>query len=136
MAEAEAEKKREIKTNSDLIFEIYDKKLAEFKRKLKVLSKRNRSLARYVYLHAYCICALEHPEMPQAEDPLTEYQPKRGKKQELTFPIKLVQEALKCSHRQASVYHLAGRLEEEANELASIQGRAVLLWKAEQKEPK
>lgn len=112
-----SEASQEIKTNSVLISE-YDRRLAEFQRKLKILCKRNRTLARYIYLQAYSFGSLEYPEMIQ-KDP-NEYQPKRGKKQQKTFPIKLVQEALKCSHRQAMVYHLAGLLEEEAIKLQEL----------------
>ena len=130
MASTETEKAK-IKTNSDLIYEIYEKRLTEFKRKLKLLAKRNRSLARYIYLKAYALGALEYPEMLQ-KDNVLDYQPKRGKKQERTFPIKIVQEALKCSHRQASIYHLAGWLSEEVIDLAELQAKSAMVWKAEQ----
>ena len=122
-----------IKTNSDLISGIYEKRLAEFNRKLKLLRKRNRSLARYIYLKAYAFALFEYPDMMPQKDNMLDYQPKRGKKQEVTFPIKLVKEALKCSHRQASIYHLAGWLSEEVSVLADIHERVVLLWDSERK---
>jgi len=106
----------EIKTDGVLISE-YQKRFNQFCKKLRVLRKRNRTLAHYIYLHAYSLGALPYPEIPHFSP--SDYLPKRGKWKngEVTFPIKLIQEALKCSHRHAQVLHLAGVLEEEVNEL-------------------
>jgi hypothetical protein len=48
---------------------------------------------------------------------LRHFDPKRGRKQETTFPKKEVMDILKISHRQAQAYHQAGLLMETVDML-------------------
>jgi hypothetical protein len=102
----------EIKTENVLISEEYQEKVNRFIERLAVLSRRNRTLARLVFLHACCFGVFTE-DMPDAKA----FQPKRGRKQEITFPIKEVMDILKISHRQAQAYHQAGLLMETVDML-------------------
>jgi len=46
-----------------------------------------------------------------------DFQPKRGKKSAKSIPLKEIMVILKCSHRQAQVYQLALKLEDDCDRL-------------------
>jgi len=120
----------EIKTENVLISEEYQEKVNRFIERLAVLSRRNRTLARLVFLHACCFGVFTE-DMPDAEA----FQPKRGRKQTTYFPIKEVMDILKISHRQAQAYHQAGLLMETAHKLFEekvewVQNGMGRRWKA------
>ena len=131
---ANSDQEKEIKTASVLFSEEYQEKINRFVDRLAILRKRNRTLARYVYLHA-CAFGLFTKGIPD----IHEFQPKRGKQQKVTFPIKQVMDILKISHRQAQAYHQAGLLVETVDTLYYMKldlMRASIAELSEEKEKK
>ena len=91
----------ETKPNDVLISE-YNKALDGFINRLKLLRKRNRTLARLVLLRAvgFNLFPNEH-FLPET------YQAKRGKKEHEELPLKEIMAILHISHRQAQAYQQA-----------------------------
>ncbi|MEM2047606.1 MAG: hypothetical protein QXZ06_06980 [Candidatus Jordarchaeales archaeon] len=106
----------EIETGDGPIFQEYREKVERFLKKLDVLNRRNHSLANLVFLHAVCLGVLPHPIFAGVPN-VHFFQPKRGRKQEVTFPIRMVMAVLGVSHRQAQAYHQAGLLLDLVNML-------------------
>ncbi len=75
------------------------------------LSKRNKTLARMVILKNCPFLAVGLDRSKSNLSP-TANQPRRGKKQEIALPLKLIMKILHCSHRSAVDYQLAEKLEE------------------------
>jgi len=67
-----------------------------------------------------------------------DFQPKRGKKQPKTIPLKEIMTILKCSHRQAQAYQSALKLEDDCDylldRLANIALRLGITPTTEKKE--
>jgi hypothetical protein len=75
------------------------------------LGYRDKPLAKMLLLKNYWLFIEDCKE-------LTSYQPKRGKKQDSVFPLKLIMKVLGCSHRTAVAYQQFQKGEELAEEVS------------------
>ena len=91
----------------------------EFMRRYLILKKRNRTLSRLVYFHAW-IKGLMTDDMPFS---LEDMRNRRGRKLKRdTFPAKLIMNALGISRRQAETYQMALRLMDDLDEMNAVGG--------------
>lgn len=104
--------------------EKYGEELDKLVDKLAVLSRRNRTLARLVFVKmaAYNLFSDSNYDVHN-------FQAKRGKKETQSFPLKEIMDILKCSHRTAQAYNLAFKLLDDCERLLNQLFEAALRLK-------